>query len=37
MDDGRIRSVGTHDELFAVDDFYRGLAETQLLAESDRR
>jgi ATP-binding cassette subfamily B protein len=32
MDGGRVRAVGTHDELIANDDLYRELAETQLLA-----
>jgi ABC-type multidrug transport system fused ATPase/permease subunit len=32
MDGGRVRAVGTHDELIASDDLYRKLAETQLLA-----
>jgi ABC-type multidrug transport system fused ATPase/permease subunit len=32
MDAGRVRAVGTHDELVANDDLYRELAETQLLA-----
>jgi ABC-type multidrug transport system fused ATPase/permease subunit len=31
MDDGRIRAVGTHDELLGTDDVYRQLAENQLL------
>ena len=31
MDGGRIRAVGTHDELLAADEVYRGLAATQLL------
>jgi ABC-type multidrug transport system fused ATPase/permease subunit len=31
MDDGRVRAVGTHDELIANDDLYRELATTQLL------
>jgi ABC-type multidrug transport system fused ATPase/permease subunit len=35
MDAGRVRAVGTHDELIAADDLYRELAATQLLvAES---
>ena len=35
MDAGRVRAVGTHDELVAADDLYRQLAGTQLLvAES---
>jgi ABC-type multidrug transport system fused ATPase/permease subunit len=29
---GRVRAVGTHDELIATDDLYRQLAATQLLA-----
>jgi ABC-type multidrug transport system fused ATPase/permease subunit len=32
MDAGRVRAVGTHDELLAADDLYRQLAATQLLA-----
>jgi ABC-type multidrug transport system fused ATPase/permease subunit len=32
MDGGRVRAVGTHDELIATDDLYRELATTQLLA-----
>jgi ATP-binding cassette subfamily B protein len=32
MDGGRVRAVGTHDELIANDDLYRELAATQLLA-----
>jgi ABC-type multidrug transport system fused ATPase/permease subunit len=32
MDGGRMRAVGTHDELLAADDLYRQLAATQLLA-----
>ena len=32
MDSGRVRAVGTHDELIANDDLYRELAATQLLA-----
>ena len=31
MDAGRVRAVGTHDELIRTDDLYRQLAETQLL------
>ena len=31
MEDGQVRCRGTHDELLASDDFYRGLASTQLL------
>ncbi|QVQ55123.1 ABC transporter ATP-binding protein [Spiractinospora alimapuensis] len=31
MDEGRIRAVGTHDELVRVDAMYRDLAATQLL------
>jgi ABC-type multidrug transport system fused ATPase/permease subunit len=31
MDAGRVRAVGTHDELIAADDLYRQLATTQLL------
>jgi ABC-type multidrug transport system fused ATPase/permease subunit len=31
MEDGRVRCAGTHDELVVHDDFYRGLASTQLL------
>jgi ABC-type multidrug transport system fused ATPase/permease subunit len=35
MDAGRVRAVGTHDDLIAADDLYRQLAATQLLvAES---
>jgi ABC-type multidrug transport system fused ATPase/permease subunit len=35
MDAGRVRAIGTHDELIKTDDLYRQLAETQLLtAES---
>jgi ABC-type multidrug transport system fused ATPase/permease subunit len=35
MDAGRVRAVGTHDDLVAADDLYRQLAATQLLvAES---
>jgi ABC-type multidrug transport system fused ATPase/permease subunit len=32
MDGGRVRAVGTHEELIAMDDLYRELATTQLLA-----
>jgi ABC-type multidrug transport system fused ATPase/permease subunit len=32
MDAGRVRAVGTHDELIATDGLYRQLAATQLLA-----
>jgi ABC-type multidrug transport system fused ATPase/permease subunit len=32
MDGGRVRAVGTHNELLAADDLYRQLAATQLLA-----
>jgi ABC-type multidrug transport system fused ATPase/permease subunit len=32
MEGGRVRALGTHDELMANDDLYRELAETQLLA-----
>jgi ABC-type multidrug transport system fused ATPase/permease subunit len=32
MEEGRVRAVGTHDELLAGDDLYRRLAATQLLA-----
>jgi ABC-type multidrug transport system fused ATPase/permease subunit len=32
MDAGRVRAVGTHDELLATDDLYCQLATTQLLA-----
>ena len=32
MDGGRVRALGTHDELIATDDLYRELAATQLLA-----
>jgi ABC-type multidrug transport system fused ATPase/permease subunit len=32
MDAGRVRAIGTHDELLAADDLYRQLAATQLLA-----
>jgi ABC-type multidrug transport system fused ATPase/permease subunit len=31
MEAGRVRTVGTHDELIAADDLYRQLATTQLL------
>lgn len=31
LDDGRVRAVGTHQELLAADDLYRELATTQLL------
>jgi len=31
MENGRVRCHGTHEELLASDDFYRGLASTQLL------
>jgi ABC-type multidrug transport system fused ATPase/permease subunit len=31
MDAGRVRAVGTHDELIAADELYRQLATTQLL------
>jgi ABC-type multidrug transport system fused ATPase/permease subunit len=31
VDAGRVRAVGTHDELIAADDLYRQLATTQLL------
>jgi ABC-type multidrug transport system fused ATPase/permease subunit len=32
MDAGRVRAMGTHDELLGTDDLYRQLAATQLLA-----
>ena len=32
MQGGRVRAVGTHDQLTARDDLYRELAATQLLA-----
>jgi ABC-type multidrug transport system fused ATPase/permease subunit len=32
MDAGRVRAIGTHDELIGTDDLYRQLAATQLLA-----
>ena len=32
MEEGRVRAVGTHDELIGTDDLYRQLATTQLLA-----
>jgi ABC-type multidrug transport system fused ATPase/permease subunit len=32
MEDGRVRAIGTHEELMASDDLYRELATTQLLA-----
>lgn len=32
LDAGRVRAVGTHEELLAADDLYRQLATTQLLA-----
>ena len=32
MEGGRVRAVGTHEELIANDDLYRELAATQLLA-----
>jgi ABC-type multidrug transport system fused ATPase/permease subunit len=32
MDAGRVRAVGTHDELIVTDELYRQLAATQLLA-----
>ena len=32
MEAGRLRAAGSHEELLANDDFYRHLAETQLLA-----
>jgi ATP-binding cassette subfamily B protein len=32
MDAGRVRAVGTHEDLMADDDLYRQLAATQLLA-----
>ena len=32
VDGGRVRALGTHDELVATDDLYRELAATQLLA-----
>ena len=32
MDAGRVRAVGTHEELMADDELYRQLATTQLLA-----
>src|SRR5918995_669386 len=32
MEAGRVRAVGTHEELVETDDLYRQLAETQLLA-----
>jgi ABC-type multidrug transport system fused ATPase/permease subunit len=31
LDDGRVRAVGTHQDLFATDELYRELAATQLL------
>jgi ABC-type multidrug transport system fused ATPase/permease subunit len=31
MEGGRVRCIGTHHELLGSDDFYRGLASTQLL------
>lgn len=31
IDAGRVRAVGTHDELIAADDLYHKLATTQLL------
>jgi len=31
LEAGRVRAVGTHDELSAMDDLYRELAATQLL------
>ena len=31
MENGQVRCVGTHDELLESDEFYRGLASTQLL------
>jgi ATP-binding cassette subfamily B protein len=36
MEDGRVRCAGTHDELLVQDDFYRGLASTQLLLAGDQ-
>jgi ABC-type multidrug transport system fused ATPase/permease subunit len=32
MEGGRVRAVGTHEELIAMDDLYRELATTQFLA-----
>jgi ABC-type multidrug transport system fused ATPase/permease subunit len=32
MNAGRVRAIGTHDELIGTDDLYRQLAVTQLLA-----
>ena len=32
LDAGRVRAVGTHEQLLAADDLYRRLAATQLLA-----
>jgi len=37
MDGGRIRAVGTHDELLAADEVYRRLAATQLLVPTSGR
>jgi ABC-type multidrug transport system fused ATPase/permease subunit len=31
LDAGRVRAIGTHDELATTDDLYRELATTQLL------
>jgi ABC-type multidrug transport system fused ATPase/permease subunit len=31
MDGGRVRAMGSHDELMANDDLYRELATTQFL------
>jgi ABC-type multidrug transport system fused ATPase/permease subunit len=36
MEDGRVRCAGTHQELLVHDDFYRGLASTQLLLAGDQ-
>ncbi|WP_434093536.1 ABC transporter ATP-binding protein [Streptomyces bacillaris] len=35
LEDGRVRTAGTHEELMAVDDLYRELATTQLAAVSE--
>ncbi len=36
LDGGRVRAVGTHDELLAADPLYQQLAQTQLLTGAQR-
>jgi hypothetical protein len=31
MENGQVKCIGTHQELLGSDEFYRGLASTQLL------